>query len=432
MTGVAPTFTTDTPPLTATVGTSYSYTFIATGTPAPMFALASGAPTFLTINAATGAVAGTPPTGTTSFAYSVVASNGTLPTATAGPFNVNVSAATTAPLFTTDSPPLTATVGALYSYGFQATGTPTPTYALNAGAPSFLTINATTGAVAGTPPTGTTSFTYSVTASNGKLPNATTGLFTVAVATPSTAPAFTADTPPLTAAPGALYSYKFVATGTPAPTYSLSTAVSWLSINSATGLVSGTVPSTYTGTFLYSVKATNSVNSATAGPFTVTVSTASATPVFIADSPPLTTTVGSPYSYTFQATGVPTPTYALAPGAPTWLSINPTTGVLSGTARSGTSSFSYSVTAKNTISSVTAGPFRVTVKSRTVAPSFTAAAPPLIATAGSTYSYTFQASGTPIPTYSLAGARRPGSGSTPPPAYSAEPYPTGGRRSPTR
>ena len=204
--------------------------------------------------------------------------------ATAGPFNVNVSAATTAPLFTTDSPPLTATVGALYSYGFQATGTPTPTYALDAGAPSFLTINATTGAVAGTPPTGTTSFTYSVTASNGKLPNATTGLFTVAVATPSTAPAFTADTPPLTAAPGALYSYKFVATGTPAPTYSLSTAVSWLSINSATGLVSGTVPSTYTGTFLYSVKATNSVNSATAGPFTVTVSTASATPVFIAEA----------------------------------------------------------------------------------------------------------------------------------------------------
>ena len=91
------------------------------------------------------------------------------------------------------------------------------------------------------------------------------------------------------------------------------------------------------------------------------------------------------------------------PAPPAWLSINPTTGVLSGTARSGTSSFSYSVTAKNTISSVTAGPFRVTVKSRTVAPSFTAAAPPLIATAGSTYSYTFQASGTPIPTYSLAG-----------------------------
>jgi hypothetical protein len=306
-----------------------------------------------------------------------------------------------APTFTTDTPPLTATVGTSYSYTFIATGTPAPTYALNTAAPTWLTINSTTGAVSGTPPTGTTSFAYSVTASNGNLPNATTGLFTVAVSTASTAPAFTADTPPLAAAPGALYSYQFVATGTPAPTYSLGTAVTWLSINSATGLVSGTVPSTYTGTFLYSVKATNSVNSATAGPFTVTVSTVSAAPVFIADTPPLTTTVGAPYTYTFQATGAPTPTYALASGAPIWLSINATTGVLSGTVRSGTASFSYSVTAKNTISSVTAGPFKVAVSSRTAAPSFTAAAPPLIATAGSNYSYTFQASGTPIPTYSL-------------------------------
>jgi hypothetical protein len=87
----------------------------------------------------------------------------------------------TAPAFTTDSPPLTATVGTPYQYTFAASGSPTPTYSLN-GAPSWLTIGSSTGAVSGTPPTGTTSFSYSVTAANGVSPDATTPTFTVAVA----------------------------------------------------------------------------------------------------------------------------------------------------------------------------------------------------------------------------------------------------------
>ena len=138
-------------------------------------------------------MSGTPPTGTTSFAYSVVASNGTLPNATAGPFTVVVKGATgTAPKFTVDSPPLTTPVGTKYGYTFAATGTPAPTFAFGTGAPSFLTINATTGAVSGTPPTGTTSFAYSVVASNGTLPNATAGPFTVVVrGATNTPPRFT-------------------------------------------------------------------------------------------------------------------------------------------------------------------------------------------------------------------------------------------------
>ncbi len=400
--GTAPTFTVDTPPSTATIGATYSYTFTATGKPTPTYALASGAPNWLSINSTTGAVSGTPPTGTTSFVYSVTASNGDLPNATAGPFTVMVTAATAAPVFTTDTPPLTATVGTPYSYAFHATGTPTPTYALASGAPTWLSINSTTGAVSGTPPTGTTSFVYSVTASNGDLPNATAGPFTVIVTAATAAPVFTTDTPPLTATVGTPYSYTFHATGTPTPTYALASgAPSWLSINSTTGVVIGTVP-TGTTTFTYSVKAKNAVSSVTVGPFKVAVSNATAAPVFTADTPPLTTTVGMLYSYAFQATGTPTPRYEFASGAPSWLTINTATGVVSGTVPNWTTSFTYSVRAKNSVTSVTAGPFQVAVRSRTVAPSFTAAAPPLIATAGRNYSYTFQATGTPTPRYALA------------------------------
>ncbi len=87
------------------------------------------------------------------------------------------------PVFTTANPPVTATVGAVYSYGFAASGVPAPAFALGSGAPAWLTIGATTGTVSGAPPAGTTSFAYSVVASNGVAPNATAGPFTVSVST---------------------------------------------------------------------------------------------------------------------------------------------------------------------------------------------------------------------------------------------------------
>ena len=84
-------------------------------------------------------------------------------------------------------------------------------------------------------------------------------------------------------------------------------------------------------------------------------------PSFTADSPPLTAPVGSSVGYTFSATGAPAPTYALASGAPAWLSIDPNTGELGGTVPPGTTTFTYSVTATNSVGSVSAGPFTVSV-----------------------------------------------------------------------
>jgi hypothetical protein len=86
----APVFRTDSPASSAVSGTRYSYTFRASGDPAPTYALGSGAPGWLSINSYTGAVSGTVPRGITSFTYSVVASN-SVTSATAGPFSVSVS-----------------------------------------------------------------------------------------------------------------------------------------------------------------------------------------------------------------------------------------------------------------------------------------------------------------------------------------------------
>ena len=86
----APAFVIDTPPATAQAGQPYDYTFAASGTPAPAYALAAGAPSWLAINASTGEVTGTPPAGTTSFSYAVTATN-TAGAATAGPYTVTIA-----------------------------------------------------------------------------------------------------------------------------------------------------------------------------------------------------------------------------------------------------------------------------------------------------------------------------------------------------
>ena len=97
-----------------------------------------------------------------------------------------------------------------------------------------------------------------------------------------------------------------------------------------------------------------------APPVTATI-TVNQAPAFVIDSPPLTAVAGQAYDYTFTASGTPAPTYALASGAPSWLSVSASTGEVTGTPPSGTTSFSYAVTATNVAGTATAGPFTITV-----------------------------------------------------------------------
>jgi YVTN family beta-propeller protein len=103
----------------------------------------------------------------------------------------------------------------------------------------------------------------------------------------------------------------------------------------------------------------------TAAPQVTATITVDQAPAFVLDSPPLTGASGQVYSYTFAASGTPAPVYALAGTAPSWLSISSGTGEITGTPPSGTTSFSYSVTATNAAGAASAGPFTVTVTKAT-------------------------------------------------------------------
>lgn len=104
-----PTFTADTPPATATVGTPYDYDFVASD-PSATFALASGSlPPGLNLELATGSLTGTPTTaGTYHFVVETEnAANGTL----GPPITIIVSSGSSHPPQTlggeTAKPPIT-------------------------------------------------------------------------------------------------------------------------------------------------------------------------------------------------------------------------------------------------------------------------------------------------------------------------------------
>ena len=281
-----PAFTADTPPVTGTVGVAYSYTFAASGSPAPSFHVASGTlPPGLALNSVTGKLSGTPTAAGTS-TFTVQASN-TGGAVTSPSITITVTPVASPPVFTADTPPVTATVGVTYTYTFVATGSPSPTYTIKTGQlPPGITLNASTGALAGTPSaTGTVTFTVQAANVAGAVTSPSLTITVLAASTTSTALAFTADSPPA-ATKGTAYSYTFVATGTavPAgatgtaiPTYTVSsgTLPTGLTLTAGTGVLAGT-PSV-TGTYSFVVQASNATATALTPTLTVVVSAAGST-----------------------------------------------------------------------------------------------------------------------------------------------------------
>jgi uncharacterized repeat protein (TIGR01451 family) len=183
--GTAPVFTADAPPSTAVQGVSYTYTFTATGVPAPVFALAGGTlPPGLSLDSASGLLAGAP-TATGVFTFAVRAGNGVTPDAVSPSISITVNPPPAPPTFTADAPPRSAVQGIAYAYAFAAAGNPAPSFSLASGTlPPGLSLEAATGALAGVPAAAGT-FTFTVRAANGIGPDAVTPAITIAVAPPN-------------------------------------------------------------------------------------------------------------------------------------------------------------------------------------------------------------------------------------------------------
>src|SRR5437773_5944620 len=122
---------------------------------------------------------------------------------------------------------------------------------------------------------------------------------------------------------GVAFSYQITASNEPIISYNATVLPAGLSVNTSTGLISGT-PTT-AGTYSVTISATNSNGTGTA---TLTL-TINPPPPVITSPGTATGTVGVAFSYQITATNNPT-SYG-ASGLPPGLTVNTATGLVSGT-----------------------------------------------------------------------------------------------------
>ncbi|MCU0440201.1 MAG: putative Ig domain-containing protein, partial [Raineya sp.] len=237
-----------------TIGSTYSQTISQTGlTGTPAWSVSAGAlPNGLSINSSTGAISGTP-SATGTFNFTVQVTDGDCSQTKA--YSIVISCPTITFTNTTAS---NATVGTSYNLDASVTGnTQTVTYSVNPALPAGLSLNTSTGVISGTPSAQTASATYTVTASQSAGVCSVTQNYTFAVVCP-TASLSPSSLPNGTI--GTTYNQTISQTGLPAGTItwsvSLGTLPTGLSLNSSTGVISGTP--TATGTFNFTIEASNS------------------------------------------------------------------------------------------------------------------------------------------------------------------------------
>lgn len=304
------------------VGVGYSDQLtVQTGTGTAPFAWSISAgslPGGVTLNAATGLLSGAP-TAAGSFPFTVQVTDARAQTATQ---NLTI-AVTPSPSLSFPAPP-GGQVGVPYSDPLVVTGGTAPfTWSSTGTLPAGLTLNPSTGLLSGTPTAaGTFPVTIRVQDSTGQ--SATKAVILSIAASP------TLTFPPPAGEVGAPYTAQPVLTGGTGPVgYSISagTLPAGLTINTATGAITGTPTAVVSATVTIRVVDAFGQSATAAGTIVVAAAPSLALPV------PPTGEVGQPYSNQLTVTGGTGPfTWSIPTGTlPAGLSLAATTGLISGT-----------------------------------------------------------------------------------------------------
>lgn len=226
---------------TFVVGTSYSDSVAATNSPS--YSITSGTlPAGISINSITGAITGTP---TTSGDYSFVISA----TNSFGSVSVTYGGVVTAPPVWSDQTLANFLQGRVYSDAVAASNS--PTYTVTSGSlPAGISLNSTTGAVTGTP-TGSGNYSFTISAAN--VFATITASFSGTIKLP---PNWT-DNQLGSFINGVDYSDSVTATNSPTYSVSAGTLPAGTSLNTSTGVISGTVTAAVDASYSFTITATN-------------------------------------------------------------------------------------------------------------------------------------------------------------------------------
>ncbi len=295
----------------------------------------------LSISPGLGAVSGTSvtvrPVATTTYTLSATNAGGT----STSSVTVTVGSAPSPPagLTYSQNPATYATNVAITPNIPSSTGGAITSYAVSPALPSGLTLDVSTGVISGTPTVAAATAVHTVTGSNAV--GSTTAALTLTVTATSlpTIVSFTAAPVAIAAGESSVLSWDVI-------------GATLISIDNGVGTVVGTSTTvTPAATTTYRLSATNAAGTVTA---TTTVSVGTGAPANLSYSN-ATYVVG-----TAIAPNVPTSTggailaYAVAPSLPAGLSLDATTGVISGTPTAVTASATYVVTGTNLSGSTTA------------------------------------------------------------------------------
>ena len=328
------------------------------GTGTLTYSISPGLPTGLSFNTSTGAVSGTPTVTSVSTTYTVTVTDANSATAS-NTFILSVNTAVTATQ-SVASTALTQNHAASFTPVTGGGGTGALTYGISPSLPAGLSFNASTGAVTGTPTVTSSATTYTVTVTDINSATAS-NTFSLTVNAPVTATQAVASTTLTQNKAATSFTPVTGSGGTGTLAHSVSPSLpTGLSISASTGAITGTPTVTSTAT-TFTVTITDAVGATATNTFTLTVNSAVTATQSAASTSLTANHAATAFIPVTGGGGTGSLSYGVAPGLPAGLSMDTTSGRISGTPTSASATTTYTVTVTDTNGATASNTFTLTV-----------------------------------------------------------------------